>query len=108
MKKNDIGEEEIIDLLRLLEPKKLSKESSEKLVEIVRQQQREKASGQSTFERYFGRVVIMILVGTNLLFFIDLNPLGKDFTGSFGLIAFMLGVGVILVFLKKFKTASAF
>ncbi|TMU57352.1 hypothetical protein [Flagellimonas algicola] len=106
MKKTNIDETELTELLKELKPEKADKGFSKRMTEVILDAYSNNVVKSSLFEKYFGKFVLFILVCFNMLLFYDLIASSTNTLLLVCAIAFVVGVWILIVFLKRFGNPS--
>tara|TARA_B000000460_G_C21467796_1_gene371133 strand:+ start:176 stop:502 length:327 start_codon:yes stop_codon:yes gene_type:complete len=103
MSKANIGEKELIDLLKKGELKKPTKEFSKRLTSVIIQEYEQKQGIEYKVENWLGKFILLVLVFFSLLFFYYLNPFSILPEFFISVSAFVMGLWGLIGLLKKAK-----
>jgi hypothetical protein len=106
MKKHSIEDEELIALVKKSKIEVPTEDFTKRLTESVIGRYHKKKVPESIFGKYFGSFVIFFLICSNLFFLYDLNPFQAEPQFFMGVIAFVIGLWLLMVLMIRFRKPS--
>lgn len=106
MRNNKAAEDNLRVILKEDGIEKPTEFFSNRLIQAVVQQQREKEAVAFKAGKWIGKFILGILLSFNLLFLYYLNPLPKQSVLFISIIAFLVGIWGVIAVIRRFQLSK--